>query len=408
MSSFISDIRHRYRGIPSALNCLRSDGDAKNYTLLEVKDALDLMGSASLSDFGLPESAYLPLLPQGNQTPHGRIELLREEVNNAIPLYNADQKSLFNEMIGAVLPGVTTDNINASVIAAPPATSKAFFLDSPAGTGRTFLTRAIHAFIRLRSKKVIAVARSTVAAALLDGGGTAHSTFKIPIPCDHGSSCNVSASSQLVRQLQEADLFLWDEAVMAHKYSKEAVHRMLQDITKSSPLFGGKTILFIECFRQILPVIKDESRSKIVQACIKASELFAQFRILRLSENMRLEQLGRDPHADPTTLEYPDFLLRLGEGRLEETGDNDVLLPSYVNTSETLSELCSSVFESIEEHWNDTDWLTSRAVLVTKNVKLGDINEMVGSRIPGEIKTYRSADSVENNDLQAQVSAEIR
>ncbi len=42
---------------------------------------------------------------------------------------------------------------------------------------------------------------------------------------------------------------------------------------------------------------------------------------------MRLEQLRRDHHADPTTLEHPDFLLSLGEGRLEETGNNDVLLP---------------------------------------------------------------------------------
>ncbi len=123
---------------------------------------------------------------------------------------------------------------------------------------------------------------------------------------------------------------------------------------------------------------------------------------------MRLELLLRDHHADPTTLEHPDFLLRLGEGRLEETDDNDVFLPSYVNTSETLSELCSALFEGIEEHWNDTDCLTSRAVLVTKNIKLGDINEIVGFRIPGEIKTYPSADSVGNNDLQAQVSAEIR
>ncbi len=115
---------------------------------------------------------------------------------------------------------------------------------------------------------------------------------------------------------------------------------------------------------------------------------------------MRLEQLHRDPHAHATTLEYPDFLLRLIEDSLEEADDNDVLLSSYVNTSELLSELCSSVYEGIEEHWNDMDRLTSRAVLDTKNVSLGDINGMVSSRIPGEIKTYRSADFVENNDLR--------
>ncbi len=182
---------------------------------------------------------------------------------------------------------------------------------------------------------------------------------------------------------------------------------MLQDI-KISLLFGGNAILLIMYFRQILPFIKGGPRSEIVQSCIKASELFAQLRILRLSENIRREQLRTDLPADPSTLRYPDFLLRLGEGRLEETDDNHVLLLYYVNTSATLLENCSSVFEGIEEHWNDTGWLASRTVPVTKNFTLGDIDEMFVSRIPGEIKAYQIADSVENNNLQAQVSVEIR
>ncbi len=86
---------------------------------------------------------------------------------------------------------------------------------------------------------------------------------------------------------------------------------------------------------------------------------------------------------------------------------NDVQLPSYVNTSGTLSELCSSLSQDIEQHWSDPDWLTSRAVLVTKNVKLEEINEMVASRIPGELKTFKSADFVQNHDRQAQISDEL-
>ena len=100
--------------------------------------------------------------------------------------------------------------------------------------------------------------------------------------------------------------------------------------------------------------------------------------------------------------------MHVGEGRLEETSDIDVLLPSYVNTSETLSELCDYIFRGIEEHWDYIEWLTSRAVLVSKNVKLSDIDEIVGSRIPSEPKIFRSADSVENTGLQAQSPAEIR
>ncbi len=63
-----------------------------------------------------------------------------------------------------------------------------FFLDAPAGTGKTFVTMTIHASFRLRSKELIDVATSAVAAVLLDGGRTAHSTLNILIPCDYGSN----------------------------------------------------------------------------------------------------------------------------------------------------------------------------------------------------------------------------
>ncbi len=72
-----------------------------------------------------------------------------------------------------------------------------------------------------------------MAAALLDGGRTWHSIFNIPIPCDYSSTCNVSVSSELGRNLREVDLILWDEAVMAHKRCLEAFNRMMKDINSS-------------------------------------------------------------------------------------------------------------------------------------------------------------------------------
>ena len=115
------------------------------------------MGNASLSDFGLPLLTDLPPLPQEIQAVYDHVQQLQEEVSRAVPLFNADQNSVFNEVVGTVLPGVTADDLNAAVSRTQLTISKAFFLDAPAGTGKTFLTRAIHAFLRLRSKKVIAV-----------------------------------------------------------------------------------------------------------------------------------------------------------------------------------------------------------------------------------------------------------
>ncbi len=280
---------------------MRSDEVANVYALLEVENALNLMRSASLSDFSLPEPSYLPTHPQGNQTPIERMEQLRQEVSNAIILFKADQNSVFNEVVGAVLLGGSADNLNASLRGATTTTSKAFVLHFPAGKGRTYLTRSIDAFLQPRSMKVIAVASFSLAAALIDGGRTTLSNFKLPIYCDLGSTRNISVPSQLVRQLREANLILWDEAVISHKCCEEALHWILPDMKKNSLRFRGKAILFIGCFRQILPVTKCGSRYGILQACIKASELFAQFRILRFFENMLLEKLLCGPRADPST-----------------------------------------------------------------------------------------------------------
>ncbi|XP_042941237.1 uncharacterized protein LOC122275954 [Carya illinoinensis] len=68
----------------------------------------------------------------------------------------------------------------------------AFFVDGPAGTGKTFLYRALLAEIRSKNMIVLATASFGVAASILPGGRTTHSRFKIPLNADKSSTCNVS------------------------------------------------------------------------------------------------------------------------------------------------------------------------------------------------------------------------
>ena len=56
-----------------------------------------------------------------------------------------------------------------------------FFLDSPGGTGKTFLINLILARVRSTRDIALAVASSGIAATLLEGGQTAHATFKLPL-----------------------------------------------------------------------------------------------------------------------------------------------------------------------------------------------------------------------------------
>ncbi|CDF37673.1 unnamed protein product [Chondrus crispus] len=183
-------------------------------------------------------------------------------------------------------------------------------------SGKSDYRRCCRYFLRTRRKQVIAVATSAVAAVLLDGGRTAHSVFKVSIPVSAESTCSFSANSDTGRTLQQVDLIIWDEIVMCHRHCIETVDRSLRDLMQTDRPFGGKFLVLAGDFRQILPVVPGGSRGQIVSACVKASPLYRECRFLRLTENMRLAALRADPAADVEALNFPEFLLSVGEGRI--------------------------------------------------------------------------------------------
>ncbi|KZT57840.1 hypothetical protein CALCODRAFT_540865, partial [Calocera cornea HHB12733] len=83
-----------------------------------------------------------------------------------------------------------------------------FWLQGPGGTGKTFVYKAVCAELRAQGKIVLCVASSGIAALLLPGGRTAHSTFKIPIPCHDSSTCTISKNSLLADMLCQASLII--------------------------------------------------------------------------------------------------------------------------------------------------------------------------------------------------------
>lgn len=67
--------------------------------------------------------------------------------------------------------------------------AKAFFIDGPGGTGKTFVYSTLLADVRSDGGIALAVASSGIAALLMEGGRTAHSRFKIPINLTEHSTC---------------------------------------------------------------------------------------------------------------------------------------------------------------------------------------------------------------------------
>lgn len=195
-----------------------------------------------MADFGLP-------------TPQRRGELSSEVVRE-LNYDTATLDTFVSEMAPRLLPE-QRHVYNFILQRVNTGNGGLFFVDAPGGTGKTFVLNLLLARLRKDRNIALAVASSGIAATLLTGGRTAHSTFKLPLNLanEETPTCNISKTSNRGALLQQCKLIVWDEYTMSHKRAIEALNRSLQDIRGNQALMGGVVVLLAGDFRQTLPVI---------------------------------------------------------------------------------------------------------------------------------------------------------
>ncbi|ONM24733.1 hypothetical protein ZEAMMB73_Zm00001d006695 [Zea mays] len=286
---------------------------------------------------------------------------------------NEEQRSAYDKILSVV------DTNNDGV----------FFVDGPGGTGKTYLYKALLAELRSQDKIAVATATSGVAASILPGGRTAHSRFKIPLTIDEGVVCSFTKQSGTAKLLQKASLIIWDEASMTKRQAIEALDNSMRDIMGRLGLpFGGKTVVFGGDFRQVLPVVRKGSRAQIVAASLRSSYLWESMCHLKLVQNMRAQ-------SDPWFAEY---LLRVGGGTEEANNDGDIRLPDevcvpYTGNDRDLDRLIDDIYPNLNENMSNTSYITSRAILSTRNDWVDMINMRMIDRFQGEQMMYHSFDT---------------
>jgi hypothetical protein len=215
-----------------------------------------------------------------------------------------------------------------------------FFLNGPAGTGQTFCYNTICSYLRGRRKIVLCVASSGIAALLIKGGRTAHSTFKIPLELYDGKSCNIKKGSHLAELITKTDLIIWDEVPMQDRLCQEAVDLTLKDIRNNNQLFGGIPVVFGGDFQQILPVIPKGRREQIVGQCLQRSRLWKDIQILTLKKNMCLESATDEEH------QFAEWLLDVGHGRKTEN-DGSTKLADSMSCGNTVENLIHELYPGL-------------------------------------------------------------
>ena len=216
---------------------------ADNEVLLLLQEELEGMGTC-LEKFGLPTPNMenrVQTIPKVILEEMFNPEMQRENSSTKCNMFNQDQQYGFC----AIMKAVSDDNH----------TERLFFINAPGGYGKTFLIEALLATVRGLGKIALAVASSGIAAELLEGGRTAHSWFKIPIPIHETSVCSISLQSADAKLIQQTSLIMWDEIMMSHVDQIDCVDRSLRDILKLDKPFGNIVVVFGGDPHQILPVV---------------------------------------------------------------------------------------------------------------------------------------------------------
>jgi hypothetical protein len=134
--------------------------------------------------------------------------------------------------------------------------------------------------------------------------------------------------AELVRK---ADMIIWDEALMMHRRTFEAIDRTLRDLMQlddaqaTDKILGGKIMVLGGDFRQILPIVPKGGQEDIISASLPRLHLWQHVTILRLHINMRLMATNSEEQQ-----EFAKWVLNVGDGNLPPIAEEEGVDPYWI------------------------------------------------------------------------------
>ncbi|XP_021864129.1 uncharacterized protein [Spinacia oleracea] len=176
---------------------------------------------------------------------------------------------------------------------------------------------------------------------------------------------------------------------MARKENVESLDLLLRDLCDEDLLFGGKLIVFVGDFRQVLPVMPRKTQREAVAVSLVNSVLWPRLTRFRLTENIHARE-------DPA---FSAFLLALGNGELQTVDNNLVSLPNEVvrpleEGKDPITDLTALTFPELDIHAFDADIFTTRAILTPMNTDVDSINTYLIQKFPSQPIIYKSFDTM--------------
>jgi hypothetical protein len=306
------------------------------------------------------------------------------------------QKAFYEEITEAIQTGQT----------------RFFFLQGPAGCGKSTFAKKIQAYTRSLGKICLGCSSTALSTQVYEDFDTAHSLFCLEIveddeDYDHENDirCQFHKKPGRSELLLASSVIIWDEALNNHKHCFISAYNQLNK-------FQGKVILLMGDWRQIAPVVVKGRKEQVLQAHLCNSKLFNDLFIRReFSKNLRL----RDDQVD-----YNKMLQDLGNDTFdsgealwldsveEANGHSKLFLPK-VQVEQDMNEALQFIFP----HGFDPDMMRGKAILATTNARVDEWNLKVQElNVANEERTYTSTDTFcdfddRNHFLQYMLSEQI-
>lgn len=274
-----------------------------------------------------------------------------------------------------------------------------FRFDAPGGSGKTFVSDILLSYVRKDKDVAIACALSGIAATLMRLGTTFHRRWRAPIPCFEDSLPNMKLNSDEANIIRRAKIIIIDEVSMMHANLLDMLDNFLKILMETDKIMGGKLVVLMHDFRQILPVVPGGRKVHILNAAVFNAQCWHQFTELHLNTNMRVEKLvAKHPERSEELRRHAQWLLALGNGTLPTRHQNLIEIPKQMVVN-SIHELEEKVYDNFEDNYLNPDYLFRRAIMSSTNDVIQERNFQMISKLPGDLIISESHDEcVEDKD----------
>ena len=204
-------------------------------------------------------------------------------------------------------------------------------------------------------------------------------------------------------------MILVDEVLMMQGHQLSCLDRFLKELMTSGDDMGGKLVVLMIDFRQILTVGIFDRKEYTLEATIKKNEVWKKLETFTLNATMRVMKLMNTsdlPERRQELTSHTELLLQLDKGNIEIVVWNIITVPEYM-IRQNRAELQQNVYQNFSYDCRDSEYLSKRVIMASINDIADLCNRKMIRQVSGSLKNSYSVDMCVMEEDQVRYNANI-